>query len=457
MKTHIFIYTILAILLLQVSLSCEKMLEVDVPENQIPTESVFETVQTANAALAELYAGLWNSSPLAGNQTGRLLGSYTDDLTYYGTNSTTGLYDIFQNQQIDSNAAISTYWASAYRLVYVSNAILEGTEKSSTIPATEKQRIKGEALMVRSILFFYLHQIFGDIPYPTSTDYQINQSLSKIQSSEVMTQLENDLNTSISLLTDTYRSTERIIPNRKVAQLMLAKIYMLQSKWNNAETLLRTIIQSSLYQPENDLSKVFTKSGSHILWQLKPKNNGDATQEVTAYYFTGAAPSNYALSQNLVNIFTAGDQRKNQWMATVTVGQNTWYRAAKYKALTNNTSEFSVVFRLEEVYLLLAETLAQQDKIAEALPYLNVTRQRATLAALVIPISKQSLLDEILLENRKEFFTEMGHRFLDLKRMNRLNDLLSIKTNWKSYHSYWPLPQKELLLNPNLNPQNTGY
>lgn len=457
MKTHIFIYTILAILLLQVSLSCEKMLEVDVPENQIPTESVFETVQTANAALAELYAGLWNSSPLAGNQTGRLLGSYTDDLTYYGTNSTTGLYDIFQNQQIDSNAAISTYWASAYRLVYVSNAILKGTEKSTTIPATEKQRIKGEALLVRSILFFYLQQIFGDIPYPTSTDYQINQSLSKIQSSEVLTQLENDLNTSISLLTDAYRSTERIIPNRKVAQLMLAKIYMLQSKWNNAETLLRTITQSSLYQPENDLSKVFTKSGSHILWQLKPKNNGDATQEVTAYYFTGAAPSNYALSQNLVSIFTAGDQRKNQWMATVTVGQNTWYRAAKYKALTNNTSEFSVVFRLEEVYLLLAETLAQQDKIADALPYLNVTRQRATLAPLVMPISKQSLLDEILLENRKEFFTEMGHRFLDLKRMNRLNDILPIKTNWKSYHSFWPLPQKELLLNPNLNPQNTGY
>ncbi len=457
MKTHLSIYTILALLLLKVTLSCEKMLEVDVPENQIPTESVFETVQTANAALAELYAGLWNSSPLAGNQTGRLLGSYTDDLTYYGTNSTTGLFDIFQNQQIDSNAAISTYWSSAYKLVYISNAILEGTEKSSTIPVSEKQRIKGEALLVRSILFFYLQQIFGDIPYPTSTAYQINQSLSKIPSSEVLSRLENDLNSSISSLTDTYRSTERIIPNRKVAELMLAKIYMLQSRWNDAESKLRTITQSSLYQSENDLSKVFTKTGSHILWQLKPKNNGDATQEVTAYYFTGAAPSNYALSQNLVNVFTPGDQRKNLWMATVTVGQNTWYRPAKYKALTNNTTEYSVVFRLEEVQLLLAEALAQQDKSAEALPYLNATRQRATLPALLMPISKQTLLNEILLEDRKEFFTEMGHRFLDLKRMNRLNDLLPTKTNWKSYHSLWPLPQKELLLNPNLNPQNTGY
>lgn len=457
MKTYTFIFTALAILLLKVCLSCEKMLEVDVPENQIPTEAVFETVQTANAALAELYAGLYASSPLSGNQTGRLMGSYTDDLNYYGTNSTTGLYDIFQNQQIDTNAAISTYWTAAYRLIYVANAILEGTEKSSTISVKEKQRIKGEALLVRSILFFYLQQVFGDIPYPTTTDYQLNKSLSKTPSSEVLTRLENDFGSSVSMLTDTYRSTERIIPNRKVAQLMLAKIYMIQSKWNNAEILLKNITQSSQYQFENDLTKVFTKTGSHILWQLKPKNSGDATQEVIAYYFTGAAPSNYALSQDLMNSFAAADQRKNQWTATVTVGQNSWYRPAKYKVLTNNTSEYSVIFRLEEVYLLLAETLAQQDKIAESLPYVNATRQRATLLALSMPISKQSLLNEILQENRKEFFTEMGHRFFDLKRMNRLGDLLPLKTNWKTYHSLWPLPQKELLLNPNLNPQNNGY
>ncbi|MDR6513714.1 RagB/SusD family nutrient uptake outer membrane protein [Chryseobacterium camelliae] len=457
MKTYTFIFTALAILLLKVCLSCEKMLEVDVPENQIPTEAVFETVQTANAALAELYAGLYSSSPLSGNQTGRLLGSYTDDLNYYGTSSTTGLYDIFQNQQIDTNAAISTYWASAYRLIYVANAIFEGAEKSSTISVTEKQRIKGEALLVRSILFFYLQQVFGDIPYPTTTDYKLNKSLGKTPSSEVLTRLENEFGSSISMLTDTYRSTERIIPNRKVAQLMLAKIYMIQSKWSNAEILLKNITQSSQYQFENDLTKVFTKTGSHILWQLKPKNSGDATQEVIAYYFTGAAPSNYALSQDLMNSFSAADQRKNQWTATVTVGQNSWYRPAKYKVLTNNTSEYSVIFRLEEVYLLLAETLAQQDKIAESLPYVNATRQRATLLVLSMPISKQSLLNEILLENRKEFFTEMGHRFFDLKRMNRLGDLLPLKTNWKTYHSLWPLPQKELLLNPNLNPQNNGY
>ena len=76
---------------------------------------------------------------------------------------------------------------------------------------------------------------------------------------------------------------------------------------------------------------------------------------------------------------------------------------------------------------------------------------------LTSPLSKDDLLTEIALENRKEFFAEMGHRFFDLKRMNRLQNLQAVKTNWKAYHQFWPIPQKELLLNKNLNPQNAGY
>lgn len=144
-------------------------------------------------------------------------------------------------------------------------------------------------------------------------------------------------------------------------------------------------------------------------------------------------------------------------MSEVKVGGNTWYRADKYKVRSGNTTEFSIVFRLEEVYLLLAEALAQQDKITEALPYINATRMRAKLDALSQPISKNILLNEILLELRKEFFTETGHRFFDLKRLNRLGDLTHTKPNWKNFHQLWPLPEKELLLNPNLNPQNNGY
>ena len=438
-------------------ISCEKLIEVDLPANQIKTEEVFKDVATANAVLSGLYAGLWENSPVAGDQSGRILGGYTDDLTYYGTTGTNGILEISGNTLIDSNPAVYAYWLAAYQKLYSANAILEGLENAPELPLADKQRIKGETLFIRSLLLFYLQQIYGAIPYPVSTNYEVNKSLNKLSSVAVVQLLESDLKEAISLLADQYRNAERIFVNRKTVQLLLAKVYMEQQKWDLAEEQLKAVVESPLYQFENDVTKVFYKAGTHILWQLKPKNNGDATKEAQTYYFINAAPSSFSLSQSLVDAFSVADLRRQNWMAVVTVGANSWYRANKYKVRSNNTTEYSIVFRLEEVYLLLAESLGRQDKVEEAVPYVNATRKRAGLSTLLTTISPQVLLDEILQENRREFFTEMGHRFMDLKRAGQLNTLVQSKPNWKEFHRLWPIPQKDILLNANLKPQNTGY
>ncbi|AZB30269.1 RagB/SusD family nutrient uptake outer membrane protein [Chryseobacterium balustinum] len=458
MTTNINKITAIAILyVLTTLMSCEKMLEVDLPENQMLSETVFQDAQTANSVLSGLYAGVWEASPIAGDQSGRILSLYTDDLTYYAVNATNGLPEISNNTLIDTNQFVSSVWSAAYQKIYVSNSIIEGLESSNSISADEKNRMTGEALTIRSLLFFYLQQIYGDIPYPVTTNYQINQSIAKTNSEEVLQRIESDLKEAVELLPDQYRSAERIFINKKTAQLMLAKVQMQRSKYAEAESTLKAVIQSPLYQFQNDITKVFLKSGTHIIWQLKPKNSGDPVREATLYYFANVAPSSMSLSPALVSSFQTGDLRKQYWMATVTVAGTTWYRAEKYKARSANTTENSIVFRLEEAYLLLAESLAKQNKTAEALPYINPIRQRAVQPLLTSSVSQNILLDEILKENRKEFFTEMGHRFIDLKRAGQLNILQTTKPNWKDFHKVWPLPQKELLMNSNMNPQNTGY
>lgn len=456
MKNYKHQYTLAALLLLMTT-ACEKMIEVDLPSNQIASDQVFVDAQTADAVLAGLYSGLRDNSPFAGDQSGKLLGLYTDDLDFYSTTATNGLPEIAQNVHNDSNASIYTDWSTAYKQIYVANAILEGVEKSTSLTETVRNRLKGEALLVRSMLFFYLQQVYGDIPYPETTNYQVNQNIVKTNSSQVLTKLSTDLTESRSLLSDTYRHSERIFPNRKMAELLLAKVYMTEDKWAESEILLKGIVQSPLYQFQSDVTKVFLKSGTHILWQLKPKNSGDATKESGTYYFAGAAPTSMALSAGLLSSFSSTDLRKQNWMAPVTVGGTTWYRAEKYKNRSANTTEYSIIARLEEVNLLLAENLAQQGKIVEALSYLNKTRQRSGLTALVLPMTKENTLNEILLENRREFFTEMGHRFFDLKRTGKLNTALLGKPNWKIFHQLWPIPQQDMLLNPNLKPQNEGY
>ncbi|OCK51206.1 glycan metabolism protein RagB, partial [Chryseobacterium sp. CBo1] len=387
----------------------------------------------------------------------RLLGMYTDDLTYHTTATNNGFPEIFNNTLIDSSIPVNSFWTAAYQKIYYANSILEGVENSAAIAEKDKVRIKAEALTIRSLLFFYLQQIYGDIPYPVTTNYSVNQTISKTASDEVLDRLEMDLSEAVLVLNDSYRNAERIFVNKKTAEMILAKVYMQRKKYMHAEVLLKDILQSPLYTFQNDITKVFQKSGTHILWQLKPKNSGDATKEASIYYFVNAAPTAFSLTSSLVGSFPTGDLRKQNWMSAVTVGGNTWYRAEKYKLRSANTLEYSVVFRLEEVYLLLAESLAQQNNVADAIPFVNKTRQRAGLPTLSSGIGKDLLLTEILNENRREFFTEMGHRFLDLKRNDRLNVLTATKPNWKEFHRVWPVPQKELLLNSNLNPQNTGY
>lgn len=446
---------IILIIVLVCAYSCEKLIDVDVPNNQIDRQAVFQDLQTANSALAALYAGLMAGSSIAGADLEASLSVYTDDLDDLST-TVTPTKELYLNQQIDTNLTVYNNWANSYKHIYTANSILEGLSGSTSISKMDRKWLRGETLLIRTVLFYYLNQLFGDIPYPITTDYKVNQVITKTSSLQVLNKMEDDINEVIQLLSDNYRNAERIYPNRYAAKLLLAKIQLSKKEWNNAEITLNDILQSPLYQLETDITKVFQKNGKHIIWQLKPNNNASLPQ-ATVYYFNNSKPNLYAATNSLLNSFSVNDQRKQQWLSTVSYNGESWYRVQKYKNRDNtNTNEYSIIFRLEEVKLLMAEALGQQNKIIEGLPYLNATRTRAGLTPLS-NLNQATFLQETLLENRREFFTEMGHRFLDLKRMEKLNLLNSVKTNWQPYHERWPIPQKEILLNSNLKPQNTGY
>lgn len=459
MKTNKWITTVtIGVGFLLAPSSCRNLVEPDSPSTQINVSQVFETVSTADGALSNLYAELQYYSLLSGASlgTGAMLGTYTDDLQCYIISSQNGAVDLYNNRQISSNTAVLSMWTNAYKEIYSANSIITGVENSTGISETDKKRLKGEALLIRSLIYFYLNQMFGDIPYTTTTDYTVNQSVGKVSRSELLTKIQNDLETAVALLEDPYRNAERIYPNRKVAELMLCKVLMQQKKWNEAEQHLKSIVQSPLYVWQPDLTKTFKKAGKHILWQLKPLKTNNATEEAINYNFTTAVPNTYALSTDLVSSFAAADLRRQHWIKEITINQNLYYRCEKYRNTTANTDEYSVIFRLEEVYLLLAEALANQNKVVDALPFVNAVRQKAGIPALTSSI-REDLLNKITEENRKEFFAEHGNRFLTLKRNDRLGTLSIVKPNWQPFHEVWPIPQAEILLNPNLNPQNPGY
>lgn len=441
--------------------SCDSFVAVDLPSSQLSGEAVFTDASTATAALVDVYSKMRKTVLVTGASNGisNLLGHYGDELAYYSSGTLAEL-NFNQNSLVATNTTIMSTWSGTYNLIYAVNAIIEGVSSSTTISAVNKEKLLGEAYFVRAYLHFYLVNLYGEIPYVLSTNYQFNTTISKRSVADLYALITTDLQQAVTLMPEAYPTAERVRPNRSVAYALMARVKLYSEDW--PEALLysdRVISTSSLYTWVVNLNQVFLKNSTGTLWQLMPPVVGVNTLDAQTFIFSSGPPPNSALSSSLISSFEAGDLRRTSWVGTVTKGGLSWYYPFKYKLnnATASSTEYSILFRLEEQYLIRAEAYAQLGNLEKSKLDLNKVRNRAGLSN-TAALTQEELLTAILKERRVELFTELGHRWFDLKRTGLSNAVLSlVKPGWQSTDVLWPLPEAELLLNPNLLPQNAGY
>ena len=448
-------------LLVFLSVSCDSFVDVELPKSQLTGSSAFLESNTANAAMVNIYAGMRDQGILSGTSLGisHNLGVYTDELTFYGASSYAAFY-FFNNALLPSNIYVTNYWNAAYSQIYAANAVSEGVNASAALSTQDVQRLKGEALFVRALLHFYLVNLYGDIPYVTTTDYQINSSVPRLPSGEIYGHIISDLQQAIALLPEEYYGMGRVRPNRYAAAALLARAYLYNSQWAEAAEVASSVINyTALYSDEMNLQHTFLKDSPETIWQLSPAVEGRNTDEAATFTLFAAPPATVALTDELVNAFSPEDARKAAWIGQVTDGNSIWYYPAKYRQAATEaaSSEYSIVFRLPEQYLIRAEARALQGDNTGSVEDLDHIRHKAGLAGSTAN-NLSDILQEILTQRRLEFFSEYGHRFFDLKRAGQLEtSLQGIKPGWDPTDSLFPLPETELLANPNLLPQNPGY
>lgn len=463
MKTIPFaIRAILGFCLLLLLHSCDSFVAVDPPQSQLINTTVFEDYATADAALTDIYSKIRDKGLLAGTSFGisNELGQYADELMAYGPSSSRS-WNFYNNSLLPSTPDMAGYWNDSYNQIFAANSVLEGAAGSTNLSAENKKQLKGEALFIRALLHFYLVNLYGDIPYIIETDYRKNSVVTRTPIGTVYQHIISDLETALPLLPENYSVTNsRVRPNRFTAKGLLARIYLYTNAYAQAANEASAVLnETSLFALENDLNQVFLLNSKETMWQLQSANAGQNTLEGAAFIFLSGPPSVMSLRKDFVNSFTIGDFRKTNWIKGVTKGTETWYHAYKYKerSTTAVSKEYSIVFRLAEQYLIRAEARAKQGDLIGAKEDLNKIRKRAGLSN-TTAITQQEILNAILQERRWEFFTEYGHRFFDLKRLDQLDStLLGIKPGWNTNDRLFPLPQNELGSNPNLRPQNPGY
>ncbi|MDM1408224.1 RagB/SusD family nutrient uptake outer membrane protein [Myroides sp. DF42-4-2] len=451
MKKNIYISLLLiSILMIQ---SCEKMIEIDLPTDQINAKNVFKDKRSATAVLTNLYLNLRENSIYTGNSQGiaTQLGLYTDELVPVSIPPTADESLLFNNTLNPSSSIFEVFWNTSYSHIYAINSFIIGVTESTGISDEDKATFLAEAYTLRTMYYQGLTQLFGDIPYTISTNYKENASIKKTSHLEVLNYIEQDLLKSLESLSYQDKSSQKYYINKAVVELILAKNYLLQKKYDKAEFYAQLLIDNPLYYLEVDLSQVFKKNAQSTLWQLSNSNSTSATYEARNYIML-VDDWLYKLSPNLLNSFDNNDFRKSNWIAEFSPSAGSYNN--KYKNYVNNTDECSILFRIEEAYFILSEALIYQNREKEAIPHLNVIRQRAGLTSLSNNLSKEDTILVMLEESRKEFFLEHARRFFDLKRNNKLSILKESKPNWQDKHALLPYPEKELLINPNLNPQN---
>jgi len=442
-------------------ISCEKFLEVDDPNNQISQSMVFKDKGLAYAALSDVYSNLRSNTFLNGSLygVGTLMGCYTDELSSV-SNQSLDFKSFFDLSVQQNTTVVNTIWVNAYKQIYAVNNIIEGVGKSTAyLDQQTVDQILGEAYFIRGFLHFYLVNLYGDIPYITTTDYLQNQSVSRQSLDNVYVHIEEDYQKADQYLTDQYPTANRTRINRSGVRLALARLYLYKQEWAKAEIMADLIIQNPLYTMEQDISKTFLKDSKSAIWQFMPLEAGVNTLEGQYYIFSTLPPQNVVLSQNLLDSFEPGDQRKQKW--TKALSNATMSYSYPYKYTQNNKTssslEFSIVLRVEEAYLIWAEAENELGNIQTAINRLNQLRQRAGLAGLG-SLNQQQVRTAVMDERRHELFTEFGHRFFDLKRKDLLNTYMpTVKSSWKNHMSLLPLPENELIANPSLKPQNDGY
>lgn len=484
---------------------CSKLIEIAPPSSTITTGQTFSSNELTESAIAGMYTQLINPNGLTELFTNGGLtlnaGMSADELvSSFGTGDELH-YPYESNNLTKEDQFVGTgIWRLAFRTIYTANSIIEGVaaSKSEFLDDSTRRQATGEAKFMRAFTYFYLTNLFGDVPLVLSTDFKVNATLPRAPQVQVYQQMVTDLKDAAQLLPADYKfaKSERIRANKYAASALLARVYLYQQDWANAAAQADSVISNSQYGLVQKLSDVFLANSREAILQFSPDvtklsygaRTFDAynfvplvklSQFPPEYWpiFTDSAsfdPASYVpsfyLTASLPASFEAGDKRRVQWIDSVPTPTTAPYFGhmiyfpAKYpedglsSASGSKLARYYMVLRLGEQYLISAEAKAQLGNVGGSQTALNAIRSRAGLPG-TSASTKEDLLDAILRERRSELFVEWGHRWLDLKRTGKATEVLSTITEkqpWKDYQLLYPLPLSELVANPALK-QNPGY
>lgn len=455
----------------------------------IVVDDFFKTESDAQAYLNGVYGGFRDRSARcyipAGEYAYQMLNEVAGANLIFGPGSQKGEQLLMEKAEWGVDLYVSpSLWTDLYMGISRANIGVDNLKNQPMTPVIEQ--FIAETRVIRAWLYADLVYLYGDVPFITTSKFDLMSKPERTSQSEVINFCINEIKESADKLPDSYQAKDYGRLTKWGAKAKLCKIYLEAKMWKECADLADEIITKSPHKMVVDYKKLWgveNEKNSEFLFvipSLPPRYQHSA-------YAAHFQPADYLNEDGTVigwdyyratwafyDSFDAADLRRTDLLtsynaktkAGVVVKQvgrgvgegpipNKFPMDPAHVDWTEGTD--IVLLRLPDIILARAEALNELNGSNQtSIDLINMVRERAFGNAnhnleLANYSSKEALRAAILQERGWELFLE-GYNRRDLIRQGVYVETMKGKgsKNVSESQLLLPIPQSELTMNPNL-------
>lgn len=476
------------------------------PLDQGTADNFFTSEENATAALTGCY------QPLLGRAYGAGRWFFTLDWitpNAFDINNATGASSIARGNNGPELPLVVERYEIAYQGIGRTNLFLANIDN---VPMDDdlRERFRGEALFLRAFYYHNLIEFYGGVPLILDPpDNNSQGQLPRNSKQEVLQAIYADLDTAAALLPVEYPSSDTGRATRGAALTLKARAALYNEDWSLAVEAAQAVVDLGVYGLFPNYRNMFLLDNERheevifeVTFQFPEITNnyheayliGNVLRDLPdSYLMLDGEPASTSSLFDPANPYENRDPRLEQSLITigsmyngaVVTGEEafaglTGFSFKKYTyflddvpgmAPPQNQAEINaIIMRYAEVLLILAE--AENELNGPTITAYNAINQVRNRPSVAMPnvtpgLSQDAFREVVRLERRIELAGE-GLFYNDIRRwqtaeivlnqngLDSEGEVIEMRSFDPSRDYLWPIPDAEILLNPNLE-QNPGY
>lgn len=365
-------------------------------------------------------------------------------------------------EEISTANELKTTWNQSYEGIARTNTIISRIEDIQFNNSNLKDQIKGEALFIRSLLYYNMAVIFGNIPEQFEEVTTPNVDINQVPASVIFDRITLDLEEAEDLLPEVAEGGRA---TKYAAAALLGRVYLQAGNPSAAEAPLRRVVDSQQYELLDDYAQLWGASNEgniESIFEVQYISGGFGEGSSYTDMYTpngvgggvggGVAPQN--VTDDIVTQFDPLDER---FEATLEPDGDGGYWVEKFDSspsIAFDAPNNWIEIRYAEVLLNLAEAIGEGT---EAYDLINEVRNRAELAN--IDGNTPGTFEEKLLQERRLEFAFENKRWPDLLRFGVAKSVMSnhLGISESDVTLLYPIPQGAIDVAPDEMSQNPEH